>query len=795
MIIHYLKLATRDLLKNKYYTCINVFGLVFGMLSALIIAKYIGGSLQFDSFHLLKDRIHYLTQQESTDGNEVKRSHSTYWGVGELLDQYPEVANATRYGYHVESMIIADGEAGHSVSFFENKIFSVDSGFFDIFTFPLINGDPSTALSRPNSIVLSRSASQRYFGDRNPVGKTLTLRAPWGWDTMYEITGVVSDIPPRSQFDFDFLLTQNPLAPEEFWYVPDYSTFLLLKEGVDTRSLSGKLTNALSAVPQLKSTNRKVVMEMESLAVVHLSTTEYLLLATGIFIILISWVNYINQVIAQSYWRMKEIGVLRVMGATRANLKAQFVVESALICLSSLIIVVVLYGAVEPFLQSLTDGHLLPLLHDPTPLNFVFLFIFLTGVVLAAAIPSVIFFSQNSGAVLRSNYTANIGGIGLRKVLVVVQFSISTILIVSVFVISGQLDYMTRKDKGMDMENVLIIQAPVVKDTSWNVKRKTVELFKNNCAELPFVTAVASSTSVPGEEYRWETYLSLEDNNTKSLVHQTGVDAHFLDLYHVTFLAGRNFNANAMWKNRNSVILNESAAGALGIVDYEKMINAKITDHESGEVYELAGIINDYHQTSLKYKMRPIAFKFNATRGHFSLKIGDDASTEEEWEDRVRAIKEIWARTYPDASFEYFFLDEKFAAQDRDDYYVGRLFNYFTILSIVISCLGLFGLSLLISTKRQREIGVRKVFGATPVSILATLVKGYLAPLAMAVIIGAPVAYFLMSMWLSNFAYRIEIGLDMMATALAGLTLIFLLTIAYQTIKSSITNPVKALRD
>lgn len=795
MIRHYFRLAKRGLIKNKYYTIINVFGLVFGILSALIIAKYIGGSLQFDRFHEKKDRIYALSQEESVNGNPREKSTATYWGIGELMHQYPEVIRMTRYSYHIESLIMADGDSGNKISYLENKIFSADSNFLKIFTFPLRYGNPGTALSGVNSMVMTGTASQRYFGDSNPVGKTLTVRAPWGEETTYQVTGVLEDIPQRSQFKFDFLTTQAPSNLNGIWLVPDCSTYLLLKNNAEVSELSGKLTGALNEVPPLKSTNRKVWVSLDSLTKVQLSGTQYLLIAVGLFIILISWVNYINQVIAQSYWRMKEIGVLRVLGATRVNLKKQFVVESGLIGLTSLILIVAIYLGIEPSLLSFTNGHLLPLIGDPTPVNFIFLTIFALGITLAAAIPTVILFSPHFGPTLQNAYRSQIGSLGLRQALVIVQFSISTILMISVLVISNQLEYMKDKDKGMNMEEVLIVRAPIVKDTTWVEKRKTVERFKEKCSELHFVIKAASSTTVPSEEYRQETYLSLQGNTAKSMVHQNGVDDQFFDLYAVKFIAGQNFIPDANWKNRSSIILNESAARVLGIFDFDKMINTKIVDHESNEVYDLVGIVKDYHQTSLKYKIRPIAFKFNPFRGHFSLKMNREGLKGGELKDKLGSIKQIWGQTYPDASFDSFFLDEQFAAQDQEDHYFGKLFSYFTILSIIISCLGLFGLSLLISNKRQREIGVRKVFGASALDILVIFLKGYLGPLTLAIVIGSPLAWLLMNIWLRNFAYKIEIGWGLVSLAWLGLTLIFLFTVSYHTIKSSISNPVSILRD
>ena len=795
MISHYFKLARKALTKNKYYTLLNVFGLVCGMLTALTIAKYIGGSQQFDSFHLKKDRIYAVTQQEYINGNPQEKREATYSGVSEIINSYPEVVSVTRYSYHVESLVMADGENGDRVSFIENKIFAADSGFLNQFTFPLIYGNPKTALSRVNSIVLTSSTSLKYFGNVNPIGKVLTIRVPWGERTMYEVTGVTEDIPKKSRFRFDFLLTQSPINPNELWNVPDCSTFILLKASAPATTLSKTMTGALSNVAELKSTNRKVTISLESIADVQLSSTEYLLIAVGIFITLISWVNYINQVIAQSYWRIKEIAILRIMGATRANLKTQFILESTFICLTSLILIVLIYLSFESSLQSFTDGHLLPLIGDSTPTNLFFIAIFMIGIAVAAAMSTVILFSRNFGTTLRNAYSSKIGSIRLRKTLVVVQFSISTILMISIFVITNQLEYMDSQDKGINMENILVVKAPIATDSTWNAKRKALELFKQQCAALPFVMDITSSTTVPSEEYRQETYLSFQDKEDKSLVHQNGVDDKFFDLYNVKFIAGHNFIPDARWKNQTSIILNESAAKGLGIEDYDKMINSKIVDHESNEVYDLIGIIKDYHQTSLKYELRPMAFKFNVMRGHLSLRMNQDRSGDPALEVKLDAIKQIWQQIYHDAPFEYFLLDEKFKAQDSEDRYFGKLFEYFTTLSIIISCLGLFGLSLLISTKRQREIGVRKVFGASSIDILSIFLKGYFGSLCVSAAIGSPLAYFMMNIWLSNFAYRIEIGFGLISTAMLSLTLIFLVTVSYHTIRSSIVNPAKILRD
>jgi putative ABC transport system permease protein len=439
---------------------------------------------------------------------------------------------------------------------------------------------------------------------------------------------------------------------------------------------------------------------------------------------------------------------------------------------------------------------LLPLLEDGAQINTIFLLSFLIGITLASSAPTVVLFRQNLEKSLRTTFTPHIGGVAIRRIFVVVQFAISTVLMVGIFVVTGQIDYMESKDKGIDIDNVLIVKAPMAKDTTWGAKMKTLQLFKLQCAELPFVTGVASSTTVPSEEYRHETYLGLPGDENKVLVHQNGVDENFFSLYKVQFVAGHDFIPNAKAKNLESIILNESAFKALGFSDINKLLNTKLIDHENpGVAYDVIGVIKDYHQTSLKYEVRPLAFKYNLFRGHCSLRFDARRLEQSTIEDALNSLKDIWKRSYPDASFDYFFLNEKFRAQDQEDQYFALLFQTITILSVILSCLGLFGLSILISTKRQKEVGVRKTFGATSLDILSIFMKGYLGPLATALITGSVCAYFLMNVWLENYANRIKIGPGLIFSAGLTLTTIFIITVSYHTIKAATTNPVKVLRN
>jgi putative ABC transport system permease protein len=795
MLFHYLKLARKALFKNKYYTIINVFGLTCGMLTVLIIAKYIGFSLQLDGFHLLKDRIYIVNHAESINGSDQHERSSTYWGVGELLEQFPEVASATRYNQHVEAVMIAENGSGEKISFTENKIFVTDSSFLRIFSFSLVNGDERTALSRPNSVVMTKSASMRYFGDTNPIGKTLNVRVAWGQETMYEVTGVLKDVPKLSRFSFDFLTTpDSDIEAQQLWDSPDYSMYVLMNENANGEELAHKLTATLRDVADLRSNNRNVILSMESITDPRLSITEYLLVAVAIFIAVVCWVNYINQVIAQSYWRVKEVSMLRVMGATKHNLRNQFVIESSLICVFSLLLIIAIYSALEKQLFSFSNGHLLPLIAGSAKINVFFLGIFVIGIIVVAAIPTGILFSSGFGTALRDVHGTKIGKVGLRKALVIVQFSVSTVLMICIFVISNQLEYLDSKDKGVNMRNVLVVKAPMARDTTWNVKRKMLQVFKNRCAGLPLVSGVASSTVVPGEEYRHETYLSAQGASDKFLVHQNGVDDNYFRLYEVEFVAGRDFVPDSRFENNASIILNESAARGLGIYDLDKAIGSGIVDHESGDVFNLIGIVKDFHQTPLKYQMEPTAFRFNVFRGHVSMRIKTAGMDTSALDESIAKMKQTWSELYRDSAFDYYFLDEKYVALNMEDQYVRKLFYGFTVLSVIISCLGLFGMSLLVSEKRQKEIGIRKVFGASVGNILAIFFGGYVGSLLTAVVIGVPLGYWLMTLWLRDFTYRTEIGSGLLVIAVLTIILIFIFTVSYHTIKAALTNPVKVLR-
>jgi putative ABC transport system permease protein len=796
MVSHYLRIARRIFHKYRYYTALNVIGLACGMFGALIIAKYVGASLQIDSFHANRSLIYSVTQQESIDGDLQPERNSTYQGVAKMMEQFPEVRHTTTYSQHVEALVFTGDNDGEHESFTENTIFVSDSGFFKIFTYQFLEGKAETALTRPNSIVITEPAAHKYFGNASAIGKTLSIRTSWGEEKNYEVTGVIRDMPQLTRFRFQFVVNRSPATTNELWDIPDYTTHVLVDEKTEVALLQKKAASLMTEVPELRAANKDVELMFRSIADVRLTNTELLLSILGVVICVICWANYLNQSIAQAYWRSKEIGVLRILGATKGSLRMQFAVESFLTAMIALLVVVTAYIASENWLKTVTDGHLLPLIGDPTAVNSIFLLVFVFGTGLGATVPTLVLLRQHLEGTLRSTFAHAIGGIAIRKIFVVLQFSSSALLMLGTFIVSGQLKFMESKDKGMDLNHVLVVKAPIAKDTTWVAKRATLQLFKQQSLDLPFVAEVTSSTTVPSEEYRQETYLSIKGEDSKTLVHQNGVDENFFSLYRIEFAAGRDFIPDARAKNRESVILNESAARALGFLKADDAISRRLVDHEDAEMsYEVIGVVRDYHQTSLRYEVRPLAFKYNLFRGHCSMRIDANYLKKNKLNDVVSQLRNIWKKSYPDASFDYFLLDEKFRAQDREDQYFGSLFSAFTILSVVLSGLGLFGLSILVSTRRQKEVGIRKTFGATSLNILVLFMRGYLGQMMLALTIGCSAAYVLMSGWLANYAYRIEIGPQLILSASLTLIAIFIFTVSFHTVKASLENPVRILRN
>lgn len=794
MIIHYLKTVLRNLSKTKLYSSINILGLAVGLAATLLLAKYVGFNLTFDNFHVNKDRIFLVQQKELKDGLHGLEQSNTYWGVANMaVDLYPEVRMATHFTSNVEMLVMGTTKEGESISFNENRICTVDTSFFSIFTFSAISGSIETALATPDAIVMTSSAAKKYFGDSDPIGQILTARVSWGAQRAHKVTCVIPDVPDNSTLQFDFLICAGTGPPTEaYWSDPSYATYLLLSEAANQDALSEKMSRDIGKNEILTSKGKNIDFSLKRLSDTTLTPNDNMLAMTGIFIFIISWINFINLSIGSAQARSKETGVRKVIGASPKQLIIQFAFECVLINGFALLLAVLIFALARPLLLDFSDNKVLPLLNDPTPVNGLFAALFIVGALASSAYPALVMSSLNPINSLKGRLTQGRYSLAFRKTLVIAQLTISTVAAIGVFIVSDQLDFFLRHDLKINLDHVVAIKAP--KDLTEG-KMERLTSFKNEAMNLAMVENVASCTTTPGDDYRHEVNFGLTTSKDRHLFYLNDVDANFLPLYGIVFLSGENYKVDKPGKNRDGIILNKAAVNALGLVNMEDAIGQTVMDTENNNTYEIIGVVDDYHQISLKYQIKPQAFRFNRNRGDISVKIhAQNYATLGDLHNCIASLNRLWDRIYPDQSFEYRFLDSRFNDQYHTEFSFRKLFAWFTGLSLIIACLGLFGLSLFISLKRKKEVGVRKVFGASSLTILVLFTKDYLKQMLISIVLGAPIAYFIMKAWLEGFSFKTPINAGSFLVPCLFLLIVSILTTAYQTVRASLANPTKTLK-
>jgi putative ABC transport system permease protein len=795
MLRHYFKTVLRNLYRNKLYSSINILGLAIGIAATLLLSKYVGFNLTFDNSHLNKDRIFLVEQKEYKSGLQGSEQPNTYWGVAKMaVDLYPEVRMATHFTSNVEMLVMATTKDGQPISFNENRICTVDTSFFSIFSFSAIEGNVETAFSAPNAIVLTRSAAKKYFGKSDPIGQMMTTRVSWGTESTYKVTCVVPDAPINSTLQFDFLICAGTgPATDAYWSDPSYATYLLLGEAANAEELSAKMSRDIGENPIMRSEGKRVGFSLKRLSDSSLSPNDNMLAMIGVFILIISWMNFINLSIGSAQARSKETGVRKVIGATRKQVITQFVFECLLLNGFALLFAALMFALARPLLLEFSNNKVLPLFNDPTPVNWLFAVAFVVGAFASSAYPALVMSSLNPANSLKGKFTHSRYNLTFRKTLVVTQFTISIVAAIGVFIVSDQLDFFLRHDLKIKLDHIVAIKSP--KDLSEG-KMERLNSFKSEAMDLAMVENVATSTTTPGQDYRHEVNFGFPTSTDRHLFYLNDVDVNFFPIYGINFVAGGNYTIDTPAKNRRGIILNKTAVHALGIVNMEEAIGQKVMETENDNTYEIIGVVDDYHQLSLKYKIQPQAFRFNRNRGDISVKINaKNYASFEDLQDCISSLQRLWDKTYPDQSFEYQFLDSRFNDQYHDEFNFRKLFALFTGLSLIITCLGLFGLSLFISLKRKKEVGVRKVFGASSLTILMLFIKDYLKQMLISIVLGAPVAYFMMKAWLENFSFKTSINAESFLVPCLFLVIVSILTTAYQTVRASLANPTKTLKE
>ncbi|ADB38228.1 protein of unknown function DUF214 [Spirosoma linguale DSM 74] len=774
------------------FSFINVMGLSVGMTSCCLIALYVHFELTYDAFHQKADRIYRLATDLKTESETIHYDISSWAYAPNLKQDFPEVEDFVRIS--TKGRIVRKGD----LKFQEDKTVFADSSFFSVFDFKLLKGDPRTALAEPMSVVLPKKTVQKYFGNADPMGQTLLL----GDDGVpAKITGVMEDIPENSQIKGDLFISMISYTNyfnkgiENEWGDFGAISFLLLKPGANPDAFAKKFPQFLEshAGNMMREYKLGITMVMEPLREVYLyskrpaeesgsMTNVTVFSVIGLFILLIACINFINLTTARSVDRAKEVGVRKAIGAAKWVLARQFIGESVLLCLVAFFFAVLLSAVLIPGFNSLAGKTISPGLGNNLPFVGGMFFAALAIGCLAGTYPALVLSSFEPVTVLKGRFMANAKGVFVRKGLVIVQFAISITLIIATIVIYSQVNFMRTRDLGFSKDQMLVIKAQTG-------SKRTV--FDAAISGLSGVKSTAASSSVPGGRNQ-QAASSLENNSGEM---QAGnldvyrVDFDFIPLYGLKVVAGRPFSRNFPADSSQSLMINEAMAKVLGYSRPQAAIGKRFD--QWGRKGTIVGVLKDFHFKSLQETIKPLTFRVIDWWNGDLLSVNIDGRQVKE---TLEAIEAQWKQQNPDRPFDYYFMDEFFDRQYRSDERFQTLFLTFALLAIFISCLGLLGLASHTTVQRTKEIGVRKVLGASTGSIVGLLSKDFLKLVVLAFLIASPVAWYGMHRWLENFAYQTPIRWWVFASAAFLSVTVAFLTISFQSIRAALLNPVKSLR-
>ncbi len=794
ILSHYNRIIYRGLLKHKTFSVINISGLVIGMVASLMLAKYVGFNLMYDQFHLNKDRIMLVQQSQKEESGKITHSKLTYWKLGLiLLEKFPEVLRMTHVNQNVETQVTSTGGSAHKTHYNEHGILTVDSSFTQMFSFPFLHGSARTALREPHSIVLTESSAIKYFGKVNVLGNTLITGLPWGEKETLQITGVVEDVPIWSSIQFDFLKSSSGTIPDDEWDLAGYSTYLLLDHNLQSKTLESKFTQEIKELEEVVGRDLDFSVTLSSIASSEFSTSDIIMSLTALCILLITWINYINLTSAKVLSRTNEIGVRQIVGAGKRRIFGQIIYEGLLINVLALIVAILLLWTTYPYLEEFTAGRILQFWETSTSLNFIFVAIFLIGAFLSALYPALLLSGLRPTTTLKNSMANGFSGERMRSLLLILQFSISIILIISVSVISAQLQHMRSQDLGIDLNQTMVIRS--AKD-GWDGKLDRFRAIKNQIGNLSIVRSLCSSTVTPGGGNGQDINLKAGEMQEHIHAHLVGIDAAFMDTYKIDFISGQNFEEGRFSWNRQGLIINSTTLKNLGYSSPDEIINQECRIQNDESRYQIIGVVNDFHQNSLKEKIEPLVFQFNPFRGHISVRI--DSNVYHNYSDinsAISLIKDRWQDVYSDQTFEFHFLNDAFNQAYQSDARFKTLFSIFTSISLFISCLGLFGVTLFATQKRHKEISIRKVMGASSSQIMASFLHRHSVLLIISLLISLPTGWILMNHWLQNYHYRVRISGWLLLIPAVTVILLTTITIVINTLRVSLSKPVTALRN
>ncbi len=807
MLQNYFKVAFRNILRHRFYSFINIFGLTIGIAVSLLIAFYVFDELSYDKFHADADRIHQIYLRAMLQGKPVEGANTCAPIAAASREELAGVEDATRIALWNGQVFRHDDNI-----FTEDKMLLADSNFFSFFTFELLEGNKQDILNEPNQIVLTEKTAKKYFdyevGDlESPVGKNLI----WGsGKTNVEIVGIAADPPQNSHFHFDIILSMETWewSHQTRWVSNSLFSYVKLVPGADPAEVE-KSMHAMSdkyVGPEIEMVTGMKLKDwrengggdyayyMQPMTNIRLHNVTdgnieatgdiayvYLLSVVSIFIIAIACINFMNLATARSAGRAKEVGIRKTVGAPKARLVIQFLMESVIITTISMILAIgVLYVAL-PFFNQITEKSIqFNYIFSAVSIVSIFAVIIIVGL-LAGSYPAFYLTSFKPTEVLKGRIRQGAKGGWIRSSLVVFQFFISVSLIVSTIVIYKQLKMVQEKNLGYDKENILIINnARTLGDGK--------QAFKKKLQTLSSVREVSISNFVPPHVYSNSVYFPNGKQEEGVLFWQIYADYDYLKTLGLKMQLGRFFSRDFP-SDSSAVLINKKGMEAFGWTTHEGNKIASPTEEGELEFHEVVGIIDDFNFSSLKNEIEPLIISLADWGNLMPVRL-----TKGNLNDKIKEIEEYWSEMAPGEPFDYSFLDENFEAQFREEQRLGEIFILFTSLAIFIACLGLFGLATFIAEQRSKEIGIRKAMGASVSSVVVLLTREFTKLVFIAIVISIAPVIFLMNWWLEHFAYKTDIGIPSFLIGGTAALLIAIFTVSYQSVRAAIANPTKALR-
>ncbi|MEO9511120.1 MAG: ABC transporter permease [Flavobacteriaceae bacterium] len=802
----FFKIATRFLLKNRLYSFINIFGLAIGVASFVLIMLYVNYERSYDKFegseNVYRPYMDYLEGDTFAPGDAM-----TYNLSGPTLkEKFPEVLDYVRF-YYFEKLTFKVGDR-----ILEQPLGSLsDASYFDIFNYPLLKGNKEAVLAEPYSIVLSKSFAKKLFGNENPLQKTISAFRD-GREAVLTVTGVMEDVPKTAHYRNSFLISYEtektwtdwgPSAHELNWNMNNYYTYIKVAPNTNAALLRQKI---IDSDIEEDTEERHNIEAIES---IHLysnkpyevsangSVTRIKFLSAIAFIILIlSWLNYVNLSTTKSMERAKEAGIRKVAGAKKSQLIIQSLVESVLLNFIAMAIALTIVLILLPIYNNITGTDLSLTLKSLLGFLPYFAFILL-GIIAAGLYPALLLSSYSPAKALKGKIRTSTQGLTIRKGLIVTQFLATIVLLVGTLVVTKQINFLESQPIGADINQTIALRGEVVTSEADSLVVNDFKVLKEELKNLPFVNKTAIAQTYPGDSFdnlSSTRGIKLSDGRRvdDKIFYSHHAQPNYFDLIGFEFLAGGTFLPSSDWEG-NQVVVNETFLKTMGISSPEEIVNKTISFWGNND-WRVSGVIKDYYHFGLKSPVFPIVIRYQKEVSNLLVKLDPSVTSTAGFGSAISQIETRWKKVFPQSTFNYTFLDQKFEAQYEQDKAFKTAFQIFTLLAIIIASMGLFGLTSYTVVQRKKEIGIRKVNGASITQVLTLLNKDFVKWVALAFIAAVPISWYAMNQWLEGFTYRTTLSWWIFALAGASALIIALFTVSWQSFKAAIANPVESLR-